>query len=112
MAEGTVANAVLQKAVKEMVQSVEQGRPMTAPLKKYSFPVQFVDMLSLGEQTGQFDQILPNLTKSMTTDMSRTTARITMASEPIMLIILGTVVMSIMLSFFIPYFQVISAMSI
>lgn len=112
MAESTVANAVLQNAVKDMVKSVEQGRPMTALLKKYNFPVQFIDMLSLGEQTGQFDEILPNLTKSMTFEMNRTTTRISMASEPIMLIVLGAVVLSIMLAFFIPYFEVISAMSI
>jgi len=112
MAESTVHNEVLRKAIGDMHASVERGQSMTAPLKNYPFPVRFIDMLRLGEQTGQFETILPNLTRSLTQELHRTTSRVTMASEPVMLLVLGGVVLVILLSFFMPYFDVIGSLSV
>jgi type II secretory pathway component PulF len=108
---GTVENAHLQRIIRAMQSTVEQGRAMADVLKGQSgLPPIFVDMMSLAEETGRLDDILAHLARTLNAELGRKVGRLSGAAEPIMLVVLGVTVMIIMLSFFMPYLQMLGAL--
>jgi len=112
LAKGAVDNAYLQRAIDSMHENVEAGRSMTDALEGFDgLPPQFTDMISLGEQTGRMDEILPALATSLRNDLNRTANRVSAVAEPVLIASLGFVVLGIVLAFFVPYFDMLRGMS-
>ena len=113
LAKGSVDNAYLQRAIDAMHENVEAGRSMSEALEGFDqLPPNFVDMISLGEQTGRMDEILPALATSLRNDLNRTATRVSVVAEPVLIASLGFVVLAIVLAFFVPYFDMLSGMSV
>lgn len=112
LAKGALGNAYLRKAINEMHASVESGKSMAEPLKKYTdFPPVAIDMISVAEDSGKLAQVLSSLAKTMKTQLLRSADQITVLLEPIMLLVLGCIAMTVVLTFFLPYFEVLSAVA-
>jgi type II secretory pathway component PulF len=113
LAKGSVDNAYLQRAIDAMHENVEAGRSMSEALEGFSdLPPIFTDMISLGEQTGRMDEILPALATSLRNDLNRTATRVSTIAEPVLIASLGFVVLGIVLAFFVPYFDMLRGMSV
>ena len=112
LAKGALGNAYLCRAIDDMHASVEAGKSMSEPLAQYSdFPPIAIDMLSVGEESGKLNVILASLAKSMRTQLMRTATRLTTVLEPVMLLVLGVVTMAVVSSFFLPYFELLTAIA-
>ena len=112
LAKGALGNAYLRRAIFEMHASVEQGKSMAEPLRDYTnFPPIVRDMIAVGEESGKLPEMLSYLSNSMKMELSRTTDRIMVLLQPFMLVFLGTIVLLTFIVFFLPYFELLSAMS-
>src|SRR5439155_13533070 len=55
----TVRNAVMEKGIADVQQSVKQGESLARPLGQHAvFPPMVVQMLAVGEETGSLDTML------------------------------------------------------
>ena len=111
LASGVVDHAKVKSVVGAMKANVEEGKTMKEAMEGKKLPANFVDMMSLAEETGKLSDILPNLEKALRAELSRSSGRVSLVAEPLMLIVMGTMVLGIMLAFFYPYFEMIAGMS-
>lgn len=112
LAKGSLGNAYLAQAVDEMHRSVEQGKTMVAPLDAYGeFPNRVKDMLAVGEESGKLEAMLGHLSRSMRAELMRTIDRLMVLLQPILLVLMGVIVLGTFLTFFLPYFDVLMALS-
>jgi len=68
----------------------------------------FLQMLLVGETTGELDQILQKAAQYYETDLDRISERMGTLLEPLMIIILGVIIGSIVLSIAWPMFDSIT----
>jgi type II secretory pathway component PulF len=112
LARGAVDNAVLQRAVVRMHNQVEQGKSMGDALRESTgLPPAFVEMMSLAEETGRMDELLPALEITLRKDLGRTARRVTAIIEPILTGVMGIIVLGVLLAFFIPYLEGVASLS-
>ncbi|TNE50459.1 MAG: type II secretion system F family protein [Deltaproteobacteria bacterium] len=105
-----VNNRELQKMVHEIRLSAEQGGQLAEPVRKYSIvPDTVVDMIEVGEESGSLDNSLEHLAKMMGTKMESIISRLTALLQPILLLVMGTIVVGIFVMMITPYFQVLDA---
>lgn len=105
--EKVVGNPVIGKVVREAHDNLEKGSPLSEPLKKsWVFPPLVSQMVSIGEQTGSLDFMLEKIAVFYEDDVDRTVDSLKSLIEPVMIIILATVVGFIVLSIMIPMFSI------
>ena len=114
LTKDTMDNGYLRKVVHEMQANVEQGKTMAEALKKHSrnLPAEFIDMMSLAEETGRIQEILPSLSKTLTGELMRTATRVRLVAEPVLIFGLGLIVLATMLAFFVPYFDMVGSIAV
>ena len=114
LTKDTMDNGYLRKVVQEMQTNVEQGKTMAEAMKKHTrqLPAEFIDMMCLAEETGRIQEILPSLSKTLTSELMRTATRVRLVAEPVLIFGLGLIVLATMLAFFVPYFDMIGSIAV
>jgi type IV pilus assembly protein PilC len=72
------------------------------------FPAMVVQMVSVGEQTGALDNMLAKVADYYEDEVDVAVSGLTALLEPIMIVVLGIVVGGIVISMYLPIFQVIT----
>ncbi|MGP4080568.1 type II secretion system F family protein [Pseudalkalibacillus sp. R45] len=99
-------NTVFKKIVDESIDSVEEGKSMTVPMKNsWIFPPLVLHMIAIGEQTGNLDEMLHKIASFYETEVEHITDRLRTLLEPILILILSVVVGVIVLSVVLPMFD-------
>ena len=112
LAKGAVDNGVLQRAIAHMHGQIQEGKTMGMALRDTKgLPPAFVEMMSLAEDTGRMDELLPALEDTLRKDLGRTARRVTAIIEPVLTGTMGIVVLCVLLAFFVPYFEGIANLS-
>lgn len=107
--EKVVGNPVIGKVMLEARDSLEEGRPLSDPLKKsWVFPPLVTHMTAIGEQTGQLDFMLSKIADFYEEDVDRTVDTLKSLIEPIMIVILAGVVGVIVMAIMVPMFSMYS----
>lgn len=97
--KSALGNAVYRDELAVVAQKVKNGRPMSEPIRASKhFPAIVGQMLSVGEETGQLDTILLKLAEFYESEVDTVIAGITSIIEPILIIVLGTMVGFIIIS--------------
>jgi type IV pilus assembly protein PilC len=108
----TSGNAVVEDAIMETRKSVEGGQSLAAPLKQTDvFPPMVVQMISVGEQTGALDNMLSKIADFYEDEVDTAVANLMTLMEPILILFLGTVVGGIVISMYLPIFELINQLS-
>lgn len=103
----TVDNAVISRAVVDVRAAVSEGESMVKPMGKHEvFPPMVVQMTGVGEETGALDDMLARIADFYDREVEATTESLTAALEPIMIGILGGIVGAMVISLYMPMFQV------
>jgi type IV pilus assembly protein PilC len=98
-----LGNTVYQDELTEVAKNVKNGKPMSEHLKNSkNFPAIVGQMLSVGEETGQLDNILLKLADFYEKEVDTVVAGITSIIEPLLMIVLGGMVGFIVISVFGP----------
>lgn len=90
---GAMGNKVIEAELKEAAKEVKNGKPLSDPLSKSKyFPPIVSQMLSVGEETGQIDTILIKVADFYEEEVNAMIDGLSALIEPMMIIILGTIV--------------------
>ncbi|MFT4703379.1 MAG: type II secretory pathway component PulF [Bradymonadia bacterium] len=112
LARGSLRNSYLEHAVDDMSKAAEEGRDFVEPLLNYrAIPAVFIDMLAVGVESGELNQMLHHMTRSMRARLLRTTDRIMVLIQPLMLIMMGGLVVLVFVSYLFPYFELLLEIS-
>jgi general secretion pathway protein F len=103
IARNVVANTVMKQNVVEATKQVQTGGSLARNLaKSKNFPAFALQMVSVGEETGQLDQMLIKVANSYDREVRTTVDRLLALLVPVMTLLLagliGMIVMSILLA--------------
>jgi len=106
--EKTVTNVVVSGIVQNIRSAITEGQSLTEPFKASGiFPQMMIQMISLGEKSGRLDQMLTEVASYYDREVEHITKNITVALEPMLLLVMGTIVAFIALSVLLPIFNLI-----
>jgi type IV pilus assembly protein PilC len=78
----------------------------TALALKRVFPEMMVSMLAIGEETGEMDTMLSKVADFYEDEVSTAVKTLTSLIEPVMIVLVGGIVGSILLAMYMPMFSV------
>ena len=103
---GAIGNAVIERELLECSKAVQAGSPLSVELAKSKhFPPIVVQMLAVGEETGQTDSVIIKVAEFYEQEVDTAVAAISSIIEPVMIILLGGMVGIIAISVFGPITQ-------
>ncbi|HEU0092209.1 MAG TPA: type II secretion system F family protein [Vicinamibacteria bacterium] len=108
----TAGNAIIEDAIMAVRKGVESGLTVAQPLKESGvFPPMVVQMIGLGEQTGALDAMLSKIADFYEEEVDQAVANLLTLMEPVMILFLGVTVGGIVISMYLPLFDLISKLS-
>ena len=103
----TAGNVVIAGAVDEARYEIQNGGMISLALQKAEvFPSMAIQMISIGEETGELDKMLMKVADFYEDEIEQAVKALTSIMEPIMILLLGGMVGSILLAMYLPMFKV------
>jgi len=100
---GSIGNAVIEKELIQSARFIEGGEQLSTRLEKSKhFPPLVSQMLAVGEETGQSDQILLKVAEFYEEEVDTFVGALSSILEPVMIVVLGAIVGVIAASVFGP----------
>jgi type IV pilus assembly protein PilC len=104
----TVNNRIISKAVIDVQSSVRDGESMAKPLARHRvFPPMVVQMLAVGEETGQVDVMLEKVAAFYDQEVEASVDALTSLIEPLLIAVIGGLVGSAVVALYMPMFNII-----
>ena len=102
----TSGNAIIEKGVTDVRKQVAEGRSLTDSFRSTGrFPFMMCQMVNVGEATGTLDALLNKLADFYDDEVSTSVGALLSALEPAMLVFVGGIVGSLVLSMYLPIFS-------
>jgi type IV pilus assembly protein PilC len=103
----TTGNAVIGEAMKDVRRSVRDGQTISAPLAAHPvFPAMVTQMMEVGEETGQISAMLDKVSDFYDREVESATESLTAAIEPVMVVIMGSIIGLMVICLYLPMFTV------
>jgi type IV pilus assembly protein PilC len=103
----TVNNGPIALAVRDVQDSVRQGESINGPLSQHEvFPPMVVQMIAVGEETGNVDGMLSKISDFYDTEIESTTESLTALMEPLMIAVIGGIVGGMVIALYMPMFAI------
>ncbi|MFN6518226.1 MAG: type II secretion system F family protein [Nostoc sp. CreGUA01] len=103
----TSGNQVIANAIDAARQEIQQGGMISIALQKDKvFPAMAIQMISIGEETGELDGMLMKVADFYEDEVEQAVKALTSVLEPIMILVLGGMVGTILLAMYLPMFKV------
>jgi type IV pilus assembly protein PilC len=103
----TAGNAVVERSMDKVIESVKAGGTIAEPLKHSSvFPAMVAHMVGVGEETGAVDAMLAKIADFYEDQVAAAVKALTSILEPVMIIVVGGMVGVIVISMYLPLFDV------
>ncbi len=107
--QNVVGNLVVQRGLERVEQLIVEGQNVTAAFQNTGFfPPLVIRMLRVGESTGALDNALINVSYFYNRDVKESVEKVQQLIEPMLTVVLGTLLGWIMLSVLGPVYDVIS----
>jgi type IV pilus assembly protein PilC len=101
-------NEVIAETVNKVRESVREGESIAVPLQLSGlFPPLVTQMVAVGEETGNLDGMLSKISDFYDTEVEYMLASLTSLLEPILILVMGFIVGFIVVSVFLPLYQII-----
>jgi type IV pilus assembly protein PilC len=108
----TSGNAIIENAIKLVRSKIERGETIAAPLKASGvFPPMVAQMIGAGESTGALDTMLAKIAEFYEDEVDVAVAGLLTVLEPLLICVLGVIVGAIVISMYLPLFDLISKLS-
>jgi general secretion pathway protein F len=99
-------NRVLEHAVEEARQNIREGETIAEPLKRSGqFPPLVTHMISVGEKSGEMEEMLRRIGQIYDGEVDRVITRFTSLLEPVMIVVMGVIVLFIVVAILLPIFE-------
>jgi type IV pilus assembly protein PilC len=103
----TAGNVIVEEAILYVRLKISEGKNMMEPLtEKKIFPSMVVQMLGVGEQTGALDTMLNKVADFYEEEVDVAVAALTSLLEPIMMVLIGGMVGTVMVAMYLPIFSI------
>lgn len=103
----TAGNQVISDAIDEARTEIQTGGMISLALQQHRvFPVMAIQMISIGEETGELDQMLMKVADFYEDEVEQAVKALTSIMEPLMIVVLGAMVGSILISMYLPMFKI------
>jgi type IV pilus assembly protein PilC len=107
----TAGNEVFTNLLTKVHNSIRQGDTFAGPLRQSRTVDGIVtNMIAVGEETGDLDKMLMKIADNFDEQVDVLVAGLMSMLEPVMILVLGSVVMVIVLAIFLPMIQIISGL--
>ncbi len=102
----TITNSLLNKEIKKASRKIQTGQRLSVALKNISLiPKMMVFLIAIGEQSGRLGDMLKQNIVYIDAKLDKVIDTITKMIEPIMLIMIGSMVLFLALSLYLPIFK-------
>jgi type IV pilus assembly protein PilC len=103
----TSGNVIIEEAIMHVRAKIAEGKNMVEPLQERKvFPGMVVQMLGVGEQTGALDTMLGKIADFYEEEVDVAVAALTSLLEPIMMVLIGGMVGTVMVAMYLPIFSI------
>ena len=108
--EQVLPNRLIKEAVARARDAVTDGKTLAQPMAQSKlFPQLMVDLVRIGEETGDVPGALNNLADTYEGELTIALRLMTQLLEPVLILVMGGIVAFLLLSIFLPLFRLISA---
>ncbi|WP_165390894.1 type II secretion system F family protein [Pseudoduganella lutea] len=105
-----VTNADVQRFILDLETDVTEGKGIASGFNNSPFvPVAVRQMIATGEATGTLGRVMGRIADSYDRELTRQLARLSKLAEPVMLLVMGVMVGTIVSSLILPIFKLSSA---
>ena len=99
----TSGNKIIERAINASSDSIKEGGRISDPLKKANiFPPMVIQMISVGEETGGLDNMLSKIADFYDQEVDTAVKGLTSMIEPLIMVVLGVVIGTIVIAMFMP----------
>jgi type IV pilus assembly protein PilC len=107
----TIDNTVVVKMLKDVAGRVKEGRSIAQPLDESKlFPQMVINMISVGEETGDLDKMLAKVAQYYTREVDNIIKNFTKIIEPVLIVFMTFIVGFIAISIFLPLTDIMQNM--
>ncbi|MBI2986000.1 MAG: type II secretion system F family protein [Deltaproteobacteria bacterium] len=108
----TAGNKVVERAIMGARVSISQGKTVAEPLAESKiFPPMVCQMVAIGENTGALDAMLKKVADFYEDEVDNAVANLTALMEPLIMVVLGIILGGLVISMYLPIFQLGSLVS-
>jgi general secretion pathway protein F len=101
-----VGNEIIARAVDVARENISEGESIAGPMKKSGqFPPIVIHMINIGEKTGELENMLTQVSEAYDFQVKTSIDGLTSLLEPLMIIVMGCVIGTIVFSIMIPMFE-------
>jgi type IV pilus assembly protein PilC len=102
----TAGNVIIEEGIMYTRQKVSEGKNVAEPLAETKvFPPMVVQMVGVGEQTGQLDQMLNKIADFYEDEVDVAVGALTSLIEPAMMVVVGGTVGVVLIAMYLPIFS-------
>ena len=102
----TIDNGVIARDITDVKKKVVEGKTLTEPLAKIEyFPEMVSQMVRVGEQTGNIDQMLEKVADVFEEEVNTLVESMTKLIEPLIIVVLGGIIATILVAMYLPMFM-------
>ena len=102
----TIRNTVMSGAVSNMAEMVERGADLSMALRQsQAFPPYVADMVTVGETSGNLEELLETVSIYYYTRAKQKIAMLTAMVEPLIIVVMGLIIAFILVSILLPLFE-------
>jgi type IV pilus assembly protein PilC len=106
----TAGNRTIEKAIRNVRQSISEGNTIADPLTKSGvFPPMVCQMIAVGEQAGSIDTMLNKIADFYDDEVDDAVGNLTAMMEPLLMLFLGTTVGGLVIAMYLPIFKLAGA---
>lgn len=103
---GAAGNYVYLTATKQIQTEVSTGTSLTVAMQNTNvFPTMVVQMVSIGEESGQLDSMLGKVAEFFEREVDDAVASLSQLMEPLIMVFLGTVIGGLVVAMYLPIFK-------
>jgi type IV pilus assembly protein PilC len=108
-----VTNAAVRRRLEGLPGEVRQGTAMAAALRETGIAEDLmIDLVQVGEATGALDQMLSDISDFLDEDVETRMQRILGLIEPLMLVIMATLVATLLVAVYLPMYSLLGSLAV
>jgi type IV pilus assembly protein PilC len=109
--KGVTDNVLIDSAISDIKENIRKGENISTPMSQYSiFPSMMVQMTAVGEKTGTLDTNLVKISDFYDSEVENSIEILLTILEPMMLLVVALLVGTIVISMYLPLFNIYQAM--
>lgn len=109
--KGISDNIIIDNAIEKIRSGIREGENIAIPMARFDiFPPMMIQMVSVGEKSGSLDSMLNKIADFYDNEVSNSIDIIITIIEPMLLLLVGIMVGFIVISMYLPMFNIYKAM--